>query len=400
MLYSAATCQFANHLEPHSVSKPLQILLSSGEASGDLYAAELLRELHEREPSLEAFGLGGERSRAEGEELLVPLDEISVIGLVEVLRKLPALRGAMERLVEAARTRRPAAAVLIDFSGFHLRLARRLHRLGIPIIYYVSPQVWAWRRGRLGAIRELVDEMLVILPFEEDFYRREGVEVRYVGHPLVDLVKARRDRETLCRDLGLDPGRPLLVILPGSRRREIELHVPILREAIEQLTRLRPEVQIVVSRAPTISRGILENGLGATSSKVRLLEEGTYDALAHAAAAVVASGTATVEAALSDTPMVVVYRVGFWTYALGRSFVHLPHFSMVNLVADRKLVPELIQDEMTPKRILAEMLPLLDGGDAARQMRAGLREVRAKLGGGGASARAAEAVLSFLRSKP
>ncbi|MGH9333508.1 MAG: lipid-A-disaccharide synthase, partial [Vicinamibacteria bacterium] len=291
------------------MSKPVRILLSSGEASGDLYASELLRELRKRAPSIEAFGLGGERSADEGCELLVHLEDISVIGLVEVVSKLKALRRAMRRLADAARERRPDVAILLDFSGFHLRLARLLHEMGIPILYYVSPQVWAWRRGRVREIRELVDEMLVILPFEEAFYRGEGVPVRYVGHPLVDLVKPTRDRESFCGELGLHPERPILLFLPGSRRREVDLHVPVLREVVESLSGRRPDLQMLMSRAPTVASSWLEAGLGETISKVRFLNGDTYDGLKHASVAVVASGTATVEAALSETPMVVVYRV-------------------------------------------------------------------------------------------
>ncbi len=379
------------------MSNPIRILLSSGEASGDLYAGELLRELRKRVPSIEAFGLGGARSKGEGAELVVEVDEVSVIGLLEVLGKLPALKRAMNRLCEEAEKRKPDAAILVDFSGFHLRLAKRLRERGVPILYYVSPQVWAWRRGRIRKIRDLVDEMLVILPFEEAFYREEGVRARYVGHPLVDLVEPARTRENFCRDLGLDPERPIVFFLPGSRRREIELHLPVLREVVERLATERPELQILVSRAPTVAASWIEAGLGPAMSKITLLADGTYDGMKHAAAAVVASGTATVEAALSETPMVVVYRVGRPTYALGRPFVKLPYFSMVNLIAGRRLVPELIQDEMTPDAIVRQVEALLEP-DAAEEMKRGLREVKAKLGGKGASARAAEAVLEFLRS--
>ncbi len=377
---------------------PIRILLSSGEASGDLYASELLRELRKRASSVEAFGLGGPRSKAEGAELLAGLEEISVIGLVEVARKIPALRRAMNRLCEEARKRKPDAAILVDFSGFHLRLAKRLRALGVPVLYYVSPQIWAWRRGRIRRIRELVDEMLVILPFEEAFYRAEGVRVRYVGHPLVDLVEPLLTREEFCSELGLDPTRRIVLLLPGSRRSEIELHVPVLRELVETLGRERPELQIVMSRAPTVAASWIEASLGETLSKVRVLEGGTYDGLKHAAVAVVASGTATVEAAISETPMVVVYRVGRLTYALGRPFVRLPWFSMVNLIAGRGLVPELMQGDMTADAIGARVEALLDPA-AAEEMKRGLREVRAKLGGKGASARAAEAVLAFLESR-
>jgi lipid-A-disaccharide synthase len=373
--------------------KPLRLLISCGEASGDLYAAELLKELIKKRPSLSAFGLGGARCEAAGMERIVGLEEVSVIGLVEVVRKLPALRDAMRRLCAATETRRPDLAVLIDFSGFNLRLARRLKALGVPVVYYVSPQVWAWRRGRIRTIRETVEEMLVILPFEKEFYERENVNVRYVGHPLVDLVRASEDREAFFTRLGLDPKRPLIMMLPGSRRREIELHVPMLRRAIEELSHSNSNLQFLVSRASTIPLEFLMDRLGETSSHARILEGPIYDGLAHAAAAVVASGSATLEAALSGTPMVVVYRVGRASYFLGKPFVNLPFFSMVNLIAERELVPELIQSAMTAANIVEQVMRLLEE-NTAQTMRRGLADVKQKLGGGGASARAADAVLA------
>jgi lipid-A-disaccharide synthase len=380
------------------LSNPIRILLSSGEASGDLYAGELLRELRRREPSLEAFGLGGARSRAAGADLVVDIREVSVMGLVEVLHKIPALKRAMRSLTDAAGLRKPDAAVLVDFSGFHLRLARQLHARGIPILYYVSPQVWAWRRGRIRRIRELVDQMLVILPFEEELYRKEGVPVRYVGHPLVDLVAPTRSRERFCADLGLDPARPILLFLPGSRKREVELHAPVLRDVMGSLRREKPELQFLMSRAPTVERAWIEGALGGFPPELHLLEGETYDGLEHAALAVVASGTATVEAALSEAPMIVIYRVGRLTYALGKPFVDVPFYSMVNLIAGREVVPELIQDDMTPDRVRAEVERLLRP-QAAAEMREGLREVKRKLGGNGASGRAADAVLSFVHAR-
>jgi len=380
---------------PIHVTSP-KILISCGEASGDLYASELLKELKKLEPSCEAFGLCGERTEAAGATPIVRLEEISVIGLVEVVRKLPALLSAMRRLTAAALSRRPDVAVLIDFSGFNLRLAKRLEALGIPIVYYVSPQVWAWRRRRVRTIRKLVDEMLVILPFEKSFYEKEGVNVRYVGHPLVDLVSASQTREAFCRRLSLDAARPIVAVLPGSRRSEIELHVPILRDSIEALTRNRPELQFVVSRAPTVPTAALVERLGPAIDHVRLMNGSVHDGLAHAAVAIVASGTAPVEAALLGTPMVIVYRVSRASYLLGKPFVDLPFYSMVNLIAERELVPELMQDAMTSANIVEQVMGLMQE-DRAASMRAGLLDMKQRLGGGGASRRAAEAVLSHVR---
>lgn len=368
--------------------------MSCGEASGDLYAAELVQELGNLDSQVECFGLGGDRLARAGAELLVTLDEISVIGLVEVLEKLPALYRARNKLVDAARQRRPDAAVLIDFSGFNLRLAKSLKALGIPVVYYVSPQVWAWRRGRLRAIRDRVDKMLVILPFEEPLYRAEGVPVRFVGHPLVDLARSREDRASFCKRWGLSPEKPIVAVLPGSRRREIELHLPVLARAADRMLKTRSDLQFVVLKAPTVESAEIQSGLGKAAERMSIAERSTYAGLAHAAVAIVASGTATVEAALMETPMVVVYRVGSLSYLLGKPFVRVPHYAMVNLIAGKALVPELIQRDMTEETVASHALELIEDEALAGAMRQGLEEVKARLGGGGASRRAAEEVIS------
>ena len=372
----------------------MKALLSCGEASGELYAAGLVRELLALEPEMECFGLGGDRLREAGAEVLVDLNEISVIGLVEVVGKLPALKRAQTTLVEAAAQRAPDVAILIDFSGFNLRLSHKLKSLGIPIVYYVSPQVWAWRRGRLKTIKQNIEKMLVILPFEEQFYREAGIAATFVGHPLVDMVRSREDRSTFLQRLGLDANRPVVVLMPGSRPREIELHLPVLAGAVKSMKDRRPDLQFVLLKAPTIELASLVAGLGPASSSVHILSETIYEALSHADVAIVASGSATVEAALSGTPMVVVYRVGKLSYFLGKPLVRVPHYAMVNLIAERSLVPELIQEEMTADKVCSETLNLLEDPEAAESMRRGLREVSARLGAGGASRKAAAEVLS------
>ena len=375
----------------------IDVLLSCGEASGDLYAAELCRALRALDPTVRCFGLGGERLAQSGAEILVDLREVSVIGLVEVLSKLPALKKAQGTLVAAARERRPDVAVLIDFSGFNLRLASRLKALSIPVVYYVSPQVWAWRRGRLKSIRDYVERMLVILPFEEAFYRDAGIAARFVGHPLVDLVRSGEDRASFFRRVGLEAGRPLVALMPGSRPRELELHLPVIAEAIETMKTRKPELQFVLVKAPTVEPLAIQDGLGSAFASVRVLSESSYDALTHAQAAIVASGTATVEAALCETPMVVIYRVGSLSYRLGKPFVRVPFYSMVNLIARKPVVPELIQESMTPDRVALETLRLLEEPEAAESMRSALREVKSRLGTGGASRHAAREVLSVAR---
>ena len=376
-----------------------RVFLSCGEASGDLYAGELIESL-EAKTRVECFGLGGPAMERAGAELVVPLDEVSVIGLVEVVAKLPALRRTMARLVSACEQRRPDVAVLIDFSGFNLRLARRLHAMDIPIVYYVSPQVWAWRQRRAATIRALVRKMLVLLPFEEAFYRQHGVPVRHVGHPLVDRVQPSESAAPLLRRLGLNVDEPYLMILPGSRRRELDLHMPVLAQAIVRLGEERPGLQFVVSRAPWVEAAhYAPLAQLAPRLPVALLEGDLHTGLAHASAAIIASGTATLETALCGTPMVVVYRVGWASYLLGRPFVRVPHFAMVNLIAESRVVPELIQSDMSPDRIVSEVTSLLGSETRLAEQRQGLAAIRDRLGPPGASGRAADEILEVAREQ-
>jgi lipid-A-disaccharide synthase len=369
-----------------------RLLVSCGEPSGDLYASDLVRHLRRGEPGLEVFGLGGDRLASDGAHLVADVRELAVVGLWEVVSHLPRFRRIFADVLAEADRRRPDAAVLVDYPDFNLRLARALHRRGIPVVYYVSPQVWAWRPGRIRAIRGSVAHMVVIFPFEEAVYRDAGVPVTFVGHPLVDLVAPTRDRAAFLASLGLDPDRPVVALLPGSRRKEIAHNLPAMRGAVELLAARRPDLQFVGAVAPSIDRALLAEGLPAGVA----LAPGAHDVLAAADAAVVASGTATVEAALVGTPMVVVYRLSRLTYLLGRRFVRVPHVAMANLIAGRRIVAELIQGDYTPGAVADEVVRLLGPDGAA--VRAALAEVRGKLGSGGASARAAEVVSGLMRS--
>jgi lipid-A-disaccharide synthase len=305
------------------------------------------------------------------------------------------LRNVFHKLLAEVDRDPPDLAVLIDYPDFNLRLARELHRRKIPIAYYVSPQLWAWRAGRIQTIRETVARMLVIFPFEECLYREAGVPVTFVGHPLVDLVKAEPDRSGFLRRVGLDPGRPVVGILPGSRPGELAHNLPPLAGAVRLMAERRPDVQFLLALAPSLAPLHLADGLRGLP--VRVVEDMTQAVLSTADVALVASGTATVEAALLDAPMVVVYRIAPLSYALGRPFVRVPHYAMVNLIAERRLVPECMQGEFTPERVAREVLTLLDDPARRAQMREGLGEVRRRLGAPGASARAATALIGFLR---
>jgi lipid-A-disaccharide synthase len=375
------------------------ILLSAGEASGDMYAARLARALKER-VDVQLFGMGGPQMRAAGVEIVVDYAEVSVLGITEVLQKLPHLRKAMKRLVDAAQQRRPPLAILTDFPGFHLRLARKLSPLGIRNIYYICPQFWAWRPWRANLVRRRFAQALCIFPFEEKFYRDAGVAVEFIGHPLVGNVKACMSRVEFCAENGLDAGKPIVTILPGSRRGEIAYHGTILGQALTQLRRTIPGVQAVVAEAPGVNRTELE-ACFSPGDGARLVSGATYNALAAADLAIVSSGTATVEAALLGKPMIVIYRLSPLTAKLAQPLVRTKFFSMVNLIAGREVVPELIQDDFTPIRLASEAASLLSASQESVQklelMRQGLAEVTQLLGPPGAVERAADAIVGQLR---
>jgi lipid-A-disaccharide synthase len=374
-----------------------RLLISCGEASGDLYGAELVRHLKGRVAGLEVVGLGGDRLQAQGASLFAHVRDLAVVGLLEVVSHLRHLRAVFRRVLDEADQHPPDVAVLVDYPDFNLRLARELHRRRIPVIYYVSPQLWAWRRGRIDDIRASVTRMLVIFPFEEPLYREAGVPVTFVGHPLVSLVTPVADPLVPRSELGLDPARPVVALLPGSRPKEVAHNLPPIAASVDALAAARPELQFVAAVAASLDPSLVRRGLG--DRNVTVVHDRTHVVLSAATAAIVASGTATVEAALVGAPMVVVYRLSPWTYRLGRRFVRVPYYAMVNLIAGRRVVPELIQSDFTAKRVLAEILPLLDGAEARGQMEKDLAAVREKLGGPGASARAAAIVVPFLEGK-
>jgi lipid-A-disaccharide synthase len=365
-------------------------MISCGEPSGDLYAAELLARLRSRFEDLVAFGIGGDRMAAQRADMVAHIRDLAVVGILEVVRHLPRIHRIFRQTIATLDERRPDVAVLIDYPDFNLRLARALKRRGVPVIYYVSPQVWAWKRGRIKAIRDTVSRMLVIFPFEEALYRTEHVPVTYVGHPLVDLVRPAPDRAAFLRRHGLDPQRPVLALLPGSRPTEITYNLPVLAEAARQLHREQPELQFLLAVAPLLDPTALLAQLAGLP--VHAVRDETHAAVGAADVALVASGTATVEAALLGTPMVVVYRISPLTYALGRPFVQVPHYAMVNIIAQRRVVPELIQGAFTPSRVVAEARSLLTDARRRTTMEADLADVRRRLGGGGASDRAADLV--------
>jgi lipid-A-disaccharide synthase len=381
----------------------LQLLAVAGEASGDQHAARLLAELARIEPDVSVFGLGGDEMRAAGVATVADSSEISVVGLIEVLKILPRARQIFAALLAEVERRKPAAALLVDFPDFNLRLAKELSRRGVPVVYYVSPQIWAWRRRRVHQIARDVARMLVLFPFEVEFYRRHGVNAVHVGHPLVDEVPS-------LPQVWDDPkphlaGEPFrIALLPGSRRSEVEVLLPLQLKALAALAARVPVVGRII-QAPTISRELIERhltavGLGAdTNPPVEIVDADRFAAIADSHLALCASGTATLEVGLLGTPMIVCYRLSAWTYRLARLLVKLPHVSLVNLVLERSAVPEKLQRDADPEHLAAEAQRLLGDPVAIATMRGHLAELRGRLGVGGASGRAARELAGVLEQR-
>lgn len=375
------------------------VAVVAGEASGEMYGAQLARALRQLVPEVTLFGIGGERMREAGVELVAHIQELAVVGITEVVAHLPRVYQIFRRMAREIARRRPALFIPIDFPDFNLRLARKSKSRGIPVIYFISPQIWAWRKGRLATMRRVVDHVISIFPFEEPFYRAAGIPVTYVGHPLVEIVHTSVSRGDFQVRNGLAADRKTICLLPGSRVREIENHLPVMLEAFTRVAASEP-VQATIARAPTIERALIETFLGHPvpgNTKITILDNDTYAGLAHADVAVVASGTATVEAVLLGTPMVVVYRVSRPTWWVGKLLVETPFYSMVNLIAGREVVPELIQDDFTVARVASEVRSLLANEEKRKEMCAGMAEVRQTLGAPGAIERAARLIAEQLR---
>ena len=376
-----------------------KILIVAGEASGDQHAARLVAAVKEELPAVEFLGVGGEALAAQGVRILCPASELAVVGLLEVAGRLPAVFKALKDISRALKQERPQLVILVDFPDFNFWVARLAKYWRVPVMYYVSPQVWAWRTYRVRTIARLVDRMVVIFPFEADFYRQRGVLAEYVGHPLVETLPELPDRAALLEQWGLDPRRFTLALLPGSRASEIERHLPAMLEAAVLVKQAIPETQFVLPLASTAPEGLVRemvekyNALGAA---FRIIEGQSYSALSAAHLAVVASGTATVEAALAATPFIIIYRLSPVTFAVGRLLVRVEHVGMANLLAGERLFPELLQHLFTPESLAREVLSLVKDRERLEVMRLGLARIVARLGGPGASRRAAMIAMEII----
>jgi lipid-A-disaccharide synthase len=373
-----------------------RILISCGEASGDLYAGALVTELRRLNPRVEIAGFGGPRLAAAGAALIDDYRHYSVTGLAEVVHQLPRTWQLYRRIVAAARQTRPDVFVPVDFPDFNFRLAGSLAGQGVPVVYYISPQLWAWRPGRLKSMAAFTRLVLPIFPFEEPIYREAGIPVEFVGHPLLDVQAPPVPRADFLRSIGGNPDRPTIALLPGSRQNELSAILPTLVTAAARLSREVPGVQFVIARAPNLDDALFadaERARATGACPIAIVEGRTDDVLAAADVVITASGTATVQTALHEKPMVIVYRVSPLSYRLGRRFLKVDTFGMANLIAGRKVATELIQDAFTPEAVAQEAGRLLRDPAAAEDMRTAWRDVKQRLGGPGASRRAAEAIL-------
>lgn len=387
---------------------PLRLMIVAGEASGDAHGAALVRALRSSAPEteIEFFGATGAQLRAAGVETIVDTNKLAILGLWEIATALPKFNRAYRQLKQAATERKPDAVILIDWPDFNLRLARWLHRRGLRVIYYVSPQLWAWRSYRARSIRQNVDLLLSILPFETAWYAARGMAgVKYVGHPLAGEVRARYDREEFCRRNNLDASQPIVALLPGSRHKELQRIFPPMLAAASIISRQRPEVQFVAVVSP--NRDLAEaaeiiskrKNDSSAPDQLRVIHHETREALAASDAAAVASGTVTLEAALLGVPMVIVYKESALNWHILGSLINVEHYGLVNLIAGKRVATELMQNELNGERLAKELSELLEP-DRNRAMRDILRKVVAELGAGGASDRAANEILTFLKGDP
>ncbi len=372
-----------------------KVMIIAGEASGDLHGGNLVREMHAADPEISFYGIGGVKMQAAGVNLIGDAAEMAVVGLTEAIAKIGMFIRVFRRLKASLKNDPPDLLILIDYPDFNLPLAKVARKLGIKVLYYISPQIWAWRRRRINTIRKTVDKMVVILPFEEEFYRRAGVEALFVGHPLLDEVKTQHPRGDVLQSLGFNEQKVVIALLPGSRKSEVSRHLPEMLGACKILSNTVPAVQFALLLAPTLDVSFIKDIVERFLVPVKIVQNGIYDVIAASDAAIVASGTATLETALLETPMVVVYKVSYVSYMLGKMFINVDHISLANLIAQEGIVPELIQRDVNAERIAAETRTLITDKLKAGEMKLALAKIRERLGSPGAAKRTAEIALDM-----
>jgi lipid-A-disaccharide synthase len=367
-----------------------KVLIVAGETSGDLHGAHLVKAARSLDPALHFYGMGGKHLRSTGTDVVFDNSKVAVVGIVEVFSKLRSIFRVFRWLQRSLDRNSPVVVVLIDFPEFNLRLAKKANNRGIPVFYYISPQVWAWRKGRVEKIAKLVHKLVVILPFEVSFYRERGIDCEFVGHPLIDIVKPKFSKEEAFRIFHLSKDKRTIGLLPGSRREEVNKLLPVLLKSAHLLVRDFPNLQFIIPVAPGINRSEIEGHVSRFSVDIRLVEEHNYDVLNVCDLVITASGTATLEAAIMNTPMVIVYKVSFLSYLVGRLLVKVKHIGLVNLIAEKTIVPELIQGRASPVNIFNEASRMLENPSLLWTIKGELERVKEKLGTPGASQRAAQ----------
>ena len=373
-----------------------RILVITGEASGDMRAAGVVRAIKKTHPSYQFIGIGGDFMKAAGVELIENIDQLGVVGFIEVLKHLPVIKKIFNTILSYLDQNPVDAALLVDYPGFNMRLAKTLKSRGIKVIYYVSPQVWAWKEKRVKVLKQIVDKMLVLFPFEKDIYAKYGMEVDYVGHPLVDEVKITEPPSSIKAQLGIKPQMQTIGLLPGSREKEITRHLPSMLDAAKILYVKNSNRRFIVLRAPTIPKGMLEGIIKDSGVNAIIYEGPIYNGIGTMDAVIVASGTATLECGLLLRPMVIMYKTAWPTYLIAKSVVKIPYIGLVNIVAGKKIIPELIQQDATGEKLAASIEEIFSNPNFYGQMTNDLAQMKKLLGHSGASTRAASIITSFL----
>jgi lipid-A-disaccharide synthase len=368
-------------------------MIIAGEASGDLHGSGVVRELKRLSPTIDVYGVGGDMMKREGMELIYHIRELGFMGFMEVLKHLPFIKTMEYTLEQIVRFKKPDVLVLIDYPGFNLRFARIAKRYGVKIVYYISPQVWAWHRSRVKKMRMLVDKMLVIFPFEVDFYKSERIDAEFVGHPLLEVLESKLDRKDFCTRFEIDERKSIIALLPGSRKQEIEQIFPVMLSAVRRMSE-KKDVEILVGVAPTLEENYFRTLYNVQG--IHLVKGLTYELMANADFAFVTSGTATLETACFGTPMVVVYKTSWLTYGIGRALVKVKNIGLVNIVAGRTIVPEFIQHKANAKKMADSALRILSDKQRLTEMKTELVAVKGMLGTFGASRRVAERILKMV----
>lgn len=372
------------------------LILIAGEASGDMHAAHLVQEIKRLDPQITFSGLGGLKMQAQGVELYQDLTKIAVVGFVEVIKHYQEIKKAFHLILNKIKERQPLAVILIDYPGFNLRLAKELKKRNVKVIYYISPQVWAWKADRVLLIKKYIDKMLVLFQFEKDFYARFDVKVDFVGHPLIDIMDVKTSREEFLQSHGLKHNKLTIGILPGSRQKEIQTLLPMMLEAADILAQEFPKIQFLLVKAPSIDQSLIKKYSPKAPARWKIIEQQTYEAIHACDLVMVASGTATLETAILQKPMVIIYKTSFFSWLLAKMFVKIPDIGLVNVVAGKRIVPECVQFQATGKKIAEELKSIFTNEPKIADMKFNLKRVKELLGPAGASRRAAEQILKTI----